>query len=76
MRAAAEDDASRPGERHEHAYESRRKQWVEERLKQVGRERALGWGWPNTYSYTKSLGEQLVLAAARHPSPRPWCGHR
>ncbi len=43
--------------------ESRRKQWVEERLKQAGRERALGWGWPNTYSYTKSLGEQLVLAA-------------
>ena len=48
---------------HEHVQESRRKQWVEERLKQVGRERALGWGWPNTYSYTKSLGEQLVLAA-------------
>lgn len=44
-------------------HESRRKQWVEERLKQLGRERALGWGWPNTYSYTKSLGEQLVLAA-------------
>ena len=32
-------------------------------LKQVGRERAQSWGWPNTYSYTKSLGEQLVLAA-------------
>jgi long-chain acyl-CoA synthetase len=47
----------------EHAQESRRKQWVEERFKQVGRERAHGWGWPNTYSYTKSLGEQLVLAA-------------
>ncbi|MBV8358809.1 MAG: AMP-binding protein [Deltaproteobacteria bacterium] len=45
------------------AHESRRKQWVEERLKQIGRERALGWGWPNTYSYSKSLGEQLVLSA-------------
>jgi long-chain acyl-CoA synthetase len=45
------------------AHESRRKQWVEERLKEVGRERALGWGWPNTYSYSKSLGEQLVLGA-------------
>src|ERR1700722_16294646 len=39
-----------------------RKQWLEERLKVVGRERAQKWGWPNTYSYTKSLGEQLVLA--------------
>ena len=44
-------------------HESRRKQWVEERLKQIGRERALAWGWPNTYSYSKSLGEQLVLGA-------------
>ena len=46
----------------ESAVEHRRKQWVEERLKEVGRKRALSWGWPNTYSYTKSLGEQLVLA--------------
>src|SRR5260370_9481914 len=40
-----------------------RKPWVEERLKEIGRDRALSWGWPNTYSYTKSLGEQLVFAA-------------
>jgi len=46
----------------ESGVEHRRKQWVEERLKQVGRKRAQSWGWPNTYSYTKSLGEQLVLA--------------
>ena len=45
------------------AVESRRKQWLEERFKQIGKERAQSWGWPNTYSYTKSLGEQLVLAA-------------
>jgi len=45
------------------AHEGRRKQWVEERLQDVGRERALAWGWPNTYSYSKSLGEQLVLGA-------------
>jgi len=66
LRAAAEDDPggdNGDGEGHEHRHESRRKQWVEERLKEVGRERALSWGWPNTYSYTKSLGEQLVLAA-------------
>jgi long-chain acyl-CoA synthetase len=45
------------------AVEAKRKQWVEERLKEIGRERALKWGWPNTYSYTKSLGEQVVLTA-------------
>ena len=53
----SDEDAPR-----ESAVEHRRKQWVEERLKEVGRKRAQTWGWPNTYSYTKSLGEQLVLA--------------
>jgi long-chain acyl-CoA synthetase len=54
-----EDDDGNP---RESAIEHRRKQWLEERLKHVGRKRAQSWGWPNTYSYTKSLGEQLVLA--------------
>jgi long-chain acyl-CoA synthetase len=54
-----EDDDGNP---RESAVEHRRKQWLEERLKDVGRKRAQSWGWPNTYSYTKSLGEQLVLA--------------
>ncbi len=54
-----DDDDGNP---RESAIEHRRKQWLEERLKVVGRERAQKWGWPNTYSYTKSLGEQLVLA--------------
>ncbi len=39
------------------------KRQIEEELKREGRNRALYWGWPNTYSYSKSLGEQLVLAA-------------
>jgi long-chain acyl-CoA synthetase len=58
------DDADDDGtETRDSVVEHRRKQWVEERLKEVGRQRAESWGWPNTYSYTKSLGEQLVLAA-------------
>ncbi len=63
--AAADDDhtGAAGGDHRDRAIETRRKQWLEDRLKQVGRERALSWGWPNTYSYTKSLGEQLVLAA-------------
>lgn len=37
-----------------------RKLWTRERLTQFGDERAKFWGWPNLYTYTKSLGEQLV----------------
>ncbi|HXW85348.1 MAG TPA: SDR family oxidoreductase, partial [Candidatus Binataceae bacterium] len=64
LHADAEDDGGEIDSR-EHALEHRRKQWVEERLKEVGKARAKSWGWPNTYSYTKSLGEQLVLAARK-----------
>ncbi|MBF6559609.1 MAG: AMP-binding protein [Candidatus Binataceae bacterium] len=48
---------------HDRSIEARRKSWVEDRLKAIGRRRALSWGWPNTYSYTKSLGEQIVMTA-------------
>ncbi len=39
-----------------------RKIWTRERLTELGVERAAFWGWPNIYTYTKSLGEQLVAA--------------
>jgi long-chain acyl-CoA synthetase len=39
-----------------------RKLWMHEVLTKLGRERAEHWGWTNTYTYTKSLGEQLILA--------------
>src|SRR5215208_1008343 len=39
-----------------------RKLWTRERLTELGSERAVFWGWPNIYTYTKSLGEQLVAA--------------
>ncbi len=58
------EDLDADVENRDSALEHRRKAWVERRLKDVGRQRALHWGWPNTYSYTKSLGEQLVLAAS------------
>ena len=66
FRAAHEDDdhdQSAPDDAYDRGSEGRRKQWLEEQLKRVGRDRAIAWGWPNTYSYTKSIGEQLVLAA-------------
>ncbi|HYV24830.1 MAG TPA: AMP-binding protein, partial [Pyrinomonadaceae bacterium] len=39
-----------------------RKVWTRNRLTELGIERAEFWGWPNIYTYTKSLGEQLVAA--------------
>ena len=39
-----------------------RKVWIRTRLTDLGVERSTFWGWPNIYTYTKSLGEQLVAA--------------
>src|SRR6267378_4106569 len=39
-----------------------RKVWTRTRLTELGVERAAWWGWPNIYTYTKALGEQLVAA--------------
>jgi long-chain acyl-CoA synthetase len=35
---------------------------VRERLREGGMTRAEHWGWTNTYTYTKSMGEQLISA--------------
>ena len=37
-----------------------RKLWLTTELIEAGMERAAHWGWPNTYTYTKSLGEQVI----------------
>jgi long-chain acyl-CoA synthetase len=37
-----------------------RKDWIRNELTERGRLRALEWGWPNIYTYTKSMGDQLV----------------
>ena len=39
-----------------------RKNWIRTRLTDLGIAKADDWGWPNIYTYTKSLGEQLVAA--------------
>ncbi|HEX9053080.1 MAG TPA: AMP-binding protein [Anaeromyxobacter sp.] len=44
-----------------------RRLWISQRLVEVGMDRARHWGWPNTYTYTKSLGEQTIAA-----SDVPW----
>ena len=42
-----------------------RKMWATEQLIRAGSKRSLEWGWPNTYCYTKSLGDQVIDAVAR-----------
>jgi long-chain acyl-CoA synthetase len=37
-----------------------RKDWVRTELTERGIARAKEWGWPNIYTYTKSIGDQLV----------------
>ncbi len=38
--------------------------WVKKWLSTAGRERANHWGWVNIYTYTKSLGERLIVEKA------------
>jgi long-chain acyl-CoA synthetase len=40
-----------------------KRRFVRERLVAAGYERASFWGWPNIYTYTKSIGEQVLLTA-------------
>ncbi len=41
-----------------------RTRWVRDRLIDIGIARAQRWGWPNIYTFTKSLGESLLAAEA------------
>jgi long-chain acyl-CoA synthetase len=40
-----------------------RKLWLGAQLVQAGMDRAKAWGWPNTYTYTKAMGEQAIAAS-------------
>lgn len=42
---------------------ARRPRSLARKLIDIGCQRAALWGWVNTYTYTKSLGEQLIVAA-------------
>ena len=37
-----------------------KRKFIAERLVEAGLDRATHWGWPNIYTYTKSIGEQIV----------------
>jgi len=36
-------------------------QWLKRTLREEGKRRAEHWGWTNTYTYSKSMGEQLLF---------------
>ncbi len=42
-----------------------RTRWVRDQLIELGIRRANSWGWPNIYTFTKSLGESLLLAEGK-----------
>jgi hypothetical protein len=42
-----------------------RARWVRNRLVRVGMKRAAHLGWPNTYTFTKSLGESMLAVKGR-----------
>lgn len=44
------------------APDGRRSRELTQRLTALGRQRAGGWGWVNTYTYSKSLGEQIIAS--------------
>jgi long-chain acyl-CoA synthetase len=53
------------GEPLEHALKKERERFIDDELGRAGMERAKHWGWPNTYTYTKSIGEQLLAASGQ-----------
>lgn len=40
-----------------------KRKYISDRLVEAGLERATHWGWPNIYTYTKSIGEQIIAGA-------------
>src|SRR5262249_60278060 len=57
-----------PGTGHTRAAARERKLWMSQVLTRLGMERAEHWGWTNTYTYTKSLGEQIILSDRTVPT--------
>jgi long-chain acyl-CoA synthetase len=62
------DETSAPAAELEGVLRRNRARWVRNRLTHVGMRRAQHLGWPNTYTFTKSLGESIL---ARHGKDLP-----
>lgn len=53
------------GEPLKQAIAKERHKWIDDELGDIGMKRAKHWGWPNTYTYTKSIGEQILAASGQ-----------
>src|SRR5881394_1869687 len=62
------DETSAPAAELEGVLRRNRARWVRNRLTYVGMRRGQHLGWPNTYTFTKSLGESML---ARHGKGLP-----
>src|SRR5256886_4353333 len=62
------DETSAPAAELEGVLRRNCARWVRNRLTYVGMRRAQHLGWPNTYTFTKSLGESML---ARHGKGLP-----
>lgn len=51
------------GEPYEREIARVKRRFVSARLVEAGQDRATHWGWPNIYTYTKSIGEQVIAAS-------------
>ncbi|MDP9036011.1 MAG: SDR family oxidoreductase [Myxococcota bacterium] len=51
-----------------------KRKFISDRLVEAGLERATHWGWPNVYTYTKAIGEQVIARSGlRFTIARPAC---
>lgn len=51
-----------------------KRKFVSDHLVEAGLERATHWGWPNVYTYTKAIGEQVIARSGlRFTIARPAC---
>ncbi|MDF2694461.1 MAG: Long-chain-fatty-acid CoA ligase, partial [Labilithrix sp.] len=58
----------------EEELKSVKRKYVSDRLVEAGLERATHWGWPNIYTYTKSIGEQIIARSGiAYTIARPAC---
>jgi 1-acyl-sn-glycerol-3-phosphate acyltransferase len=59
-----ESNDSYPSPSHlENAVRRAQRDWISAEQVEAGRRRAEFWGWPNAYTYSKALGEQLIAAS-------------
>jgi hypothetical protein len=59
------DETSAPAAELDGVLKRNRARWAKNRLVRVGMRRAQHLGWPNTYTFTKSLGESMLARRGR-----------